>query len=154
MDIKLFDADEMKTGKGGGKRGTGEKYSKYKNAIAPHLQFLKDEIEKKADGMIRVKVDDIAKAMGMPVKHPTSIYWGLKFVLFNEGIVVTTGQTIHDEPALVMRKRLPGDTLPDSLSKHMIGAGKAGAGKAGAVAGGAVAGGAGDDETVGDAGDA
>ncbi len=119
MDIKLFEPEDMKTGRGGGKKGTGEKYSKYKNAIAPHVSFLRDGIAAAKDGNIRVRVTDLAKAMGMIGKHETSIYWGLKYVLFGEGLVVTTGQTKDNEPVLIIRERKEGDKLPDSLTKHL-----------------------------------
>lgn len=155
MDIKLFDADEMKTGRGGGKRGSGEKYGKYKSAIAPHLEFLRSGIEDSKDGTIRVKVEDLAKAMGMPGKHETSIYWGLKYVLFSEDIVVTTGKTKHDEPVLVMRTKVEGDKLPDSLRKEFEKA-ETGSGKADetAEAGEAETGdvGTGDEADTGEAG--
>jgi hypothetical protein len=87
MDIKLFEPEDMKTGRGGGKRGTGERYVKYKNAIAPHVEFLKESIAGSKDGSIRVRVEDLAKSMGMVGKHETSIYWGLKYTLFEKGIV-------------------------------------------------------------------
>lgn len=122
MDIKLFEAEDMKTGRGGGKRGTGEKYAKYKSAVAPHVAFLKEGIAAAKDGSIRVRVTDLAKAMGMTGKHETSIYWGLKYTLFAEGIVVTTGQTKDNEPVLVMREKQEGDVLPASLTKHLSGA--------------------------------
>lgn len=121
MDIKLFEPEDMKTGRGGGKKGTGERYSKYKNAIAPHVGFLRDGITGSKDGSIRVRVSDLSKAMGMTGKHETSIYWGLKYTLFAEGIVVTTGQTKDNEPVLIMRERREGDVLPASLTKHLGG---------------------------------
>jgi hypothetical protein len=119
MDIKLFEPEDMKTGRGGGKKGSGVKYAKYGNAIAPHLGFLRDGIANAKDGSVRVKVEDLAKAMGMTGKHETSIYWGLKYVLFGEGLVVTTGQTKANEPVLVIREKKEGDILPASLTKHM-----------------------------------
>lgn len=132
MDIKLFEPEDMKTGRGGGKKGTGERYSKYRNAVAPHVVFLKEKIAASKDESIRVRVTDIAKAMGMVGKHETSIYWGLKYVLFGEDIVVTTGQTKDNEPVLVMRKKQEGDTLPASLTKHMgVSGGEAGEAEAG-----------------------
>ena len=128
MDIKLFEPEDMKTGRGGGKKGSGEKYAKYRSAVAPHIGFLKEGIAGAKDGSIRVRVTDLAKAMGMTGKHETSIYWGLKYVLFAEDLVVTTGQTKDNEPVLIIREKKEGDILPASLTKHM-GAG-AGAGAA------------------------
>ena len=117
MTIPLVEANEMITGRGGGKRGHGEKYAKYKNAIAPHVQFLKDEVAKSKDGNIRVLATDLAKTLNMIGKHETSIYWGLKYVLFAEGLVVMTGQTKSNEPVLIIRERKEGDVLPTSLTK-------------------------------------
>ncbi len=128
MEITLFEPEDMKTGRGGGKKGSGERYLKYKNAIAPHVGFLKENIAGSKDGSIRVKVEDLAKTMGMSGKHETSIYWGLKYVLFAEDIVVTTGQTKDNEPVLIMREKREGDQLPVSLTKHLGAGGKVAAG--------------------------
>lgn len=117
MTIPLVEASEVVTGRGGGKKKSGEKYSKYKNAIAPHVQFLKDEVARSKDGNIRVLATDLAKTLNMIGKHETSIYWGLKYVLFADGLVVTTGQTKSNEPVLIIRERKEGDVLPTSLTK-------------------------------------
>ena len=117
MTIPLIEANEMITGRGGGKKKSGERYSKYKNAIAPHVEFLKDEVAKSKDGNIRVLATDLAKTLNMTGKHETSIYWGLKYVLFAEGLVVTTGQTKSNDAVLIIRERKEGDVLPTSLTK-------------------------------------
>ncbi len=122
IEIPLVDVEDVKTGRGGGKRGTGQKYAKYGAAAEPLVEFFRESIAGSADGVIRVKVDDIAKQMGMTGKHETSIYWGLKFTLFQKGIVVTTGQTKNGEPVLIMREKKEGDALPASLAKHLSGA--------------------------------
>jgi len=117
MTIPLIEANEMITGRGGGKKKSGERYSKYKNAITPHVEFLKDEVAKSKDGNIRVLATDLAKTLNMTGKHETSIYWGLKYVLFAEGLVVTTGQTKSNDAVLIIRERKEGDVLPTSLTK-------------------------------------
>lgn len=119
ISIPLFDAEDMKVGRGGGRRGGGQKYSKYAAAIEGSIGFLKDSIAGSRDGTIRVRVADLAKQMGLTGKHETSIYWGLKYTLFQRGIFVTTGKTKADEPVLIMRIRREGDTLPASLAKHL-----------------------------------
>lgn len=53
----------------------------------------------------------MAKAMGITASE-NSIYWGLKYVLFYEGIVVSTGQTKDKQSALLMRNKLESDVLP------------------------------------------
>lgn len=117
MSIQLVEPDAMRTGRGGGKRGKGEKYAKYKVAIQKIAPFLKENIEKKET--IRVKTDDLKKEMGgeFATKHATSVYWGLKYTLFNEGIWVTTGKHTDGSDVLVMREATPDDKLPDSLTK-------------------------------------
>ena len=90
------------------------------------MDFLKQQIEAAPDGNIRVGVEEIAKAMGMTGRHETSIYWGLKYTLFSEGIVVNTGQTKEGAPVLIMREKVEGDKLPDSLAKHLGGDAEAG----------------------------
>lgn len=117
MTIPLIEANEIITGRGGKKKGYGIKYAKYKNAIVPHVEFLKDEVAKSKDGNIRILVTDLAKILNMTGKHETSIYWGLKYTLFSEGLVVTTGQTKNNEPVLIMREKKYDDVLPASLTK-------------------------------------
>ncbi len=89
MTIPLVEADEVKTGRGGGKT-KGEKYGKYAVAIQKVVPWIKDEISKSKDGTIRLRTVDLGKEMGgeFAKKNATSLYWGLKYVLFNEGIWV------------------------------------------------------------------
>ena len=119
MAIELVDVDDMRTGRGTGKRGGGGKYHKYTVAIekAKLVPFLKESIKDK--GTIRLKTKDVIKELGgdFASRHPTSIYWGLKYVLFHEGIVVITGKHVDGDEVLVMRMGTPEDKLPDSLTK-------------------------------------
>lgn len=119
MAIALVEADEVKTGRGG--KTKGEKYGKYAVAIQKHVQWVKDQIAGTADGVIRIKAADMGKEMGgeFAKKNPTSLYWGLKYVLFNEGIVVDTGTHKGGDKLLIMRLGTPEDTLPPSLSKYL-----------------------------------
>lgn len=133
MALELVGVDEMRTGKGSGKKGgKGEKYTKYKVAIAKTLPWLKEQIEEK--GTIRARTTDIVREMGQGFagKDPTSIYWALKYTLFHEGIFVLNGKTTEDEPVLVMRTRTSDDELPPSLEKFdkgKVGKGKVGEGE-------------------------
>lgn len=118
MVLDLVDIKDTKSTRGGGgKKGPGQKYPKYRAAVATMLPWFKEQIDK--HGTIRVKTSDVAREMGREFesKHPTSITWALKFVLFNEGLFVTTGKTNDDKPILVIRAATPEDKLPDSLSK-------------------------------------
>lgn len=115
MAIKIVPASEVRSGKGGGKRGI--RYAKYALALAPILDDLKEEIKK--NKTIRVMVADIAREMGKEYVglNPTSLHWGIKYSLFEEGIVVETGTHKTGEKVLVMRARTEGDILPASLAK-------------------------------------
>lgn len=119
MSIPLVGVDEVRTGRGG--KTKGEKYSKYVVAIKKHISWIKEEIGKSKDGTIRVKNVDLRKEMGgeFVKKNDTSIYWGLKFVLFNEGIVVETGTHANGDKLLVMRTANDEDRLPTSLAKYL-----------------------------------
>jgi len=120
MSIPLVEAEEVRTGRGGGKT-KGEKYGKYAVAIQKHVSWIKDQIATSKDGTIRVKAADLGKEMGgdFAKKNPTSLYWGLKYVLFNEGIVVDTGTHKSGDKLLVMRLGTEEDKLPPSLSKYI-----------------------------------
>ena len=96
------------------------KYGKYANAISPHLAWLKNSITNAKDGIVRVKTVDIAKEMGSEFtkKRKMSVYWGLKYTLFKEGIVVDIGiHNTSDDDMLIMRLRQEDDILPPSLAK-------------------------------------
>ena len=90
------------------------KYGKYLEVIAPHIEFLKSQISSSPDGFIRLKTEDIATTIGMK-KSPNAIYWGLRYVLFFEGIIVNSGKSKNDEHMLIMRAKTDIDQLPLSL---------------------------------------
>lgn len=117
MVVPLVSIEEVQTGRGG--RTKGEKYGKYAQAIASQVQWFKDRIKESEDGKIRAKSKDVAKAMGpeFDKRSDKAIYWGLKFVLFHEGIVVTTGKSKDGSMLLVMRNATSEDKLPPSLAQ-------------------------------------
>lgn len=120
ISIPLVDVDQIKTGRGsGGRKGTGAHYGNYAKAVAPIVPYLKEQIAESKDKSIRIKTADIAVQMGLGKKHETSVYWGLKYVLYQEGIWVTTGQTKSEEAVLVMRDATENDVLPESLRKKL-----------------------------------
>jgi hypothetical protein len=90
------------------------KYWKYLEAIAPHIEFLKSLISSSPDGFIRLKTEDFAIAIGIK-KSPNSVYQGLKYVLFFEGIVVNSGKSKNEEHMLILRTKNDRDQLPLSL---------------------------------------
>lgn len=117
VEIPLISVEEVQVGRG---KTKGEKYGKYAQAIAPHVRWLLDRIKDSPDKKIRIKVRDIAKVMGpeFDKKSDTAIYWGLKFVLYHEGIVVDTGTAKDKSKLLVMREATEKDVLPPSLAKY------------------------------------
>jgi hypothetical protein len=114
MDIELVDANEVR-GKGNSK-GKG-KYSKYKEKLGPHIEWFKDEIAKSKDGKVRIRNSDILKIIGNGVgKNPTSVYWGVRYTLFQEGLAVSQGTHKDGDDLLVIRVAKDDEMLPTSLS--------------------------------------
>lgn len=120
MALQAIEPEEVRVGRKGGKT-KGEKYGKYAQAVAKLVPTIEESIAKSPDGTVRFKTIDVAKEMGADFakKNPTSIYWGLKFVLFHNGIVVDTGTHKSGEKLLAMRKATADDKLPPSLSKYI-----------------------------------
>ena len=109
LDIKPLIRDKKKR----------TKYAKYANAIAKSklVPWLKERIDHSSDKNIRILTREIAKEMGeeFEEKGDIAIYWGVRFILFYEDIIVDTGISKDDEHILVMRKRNKEDKLPFSL---------------------------------------
>ncbi len=119
MAIELVEAEEVRSGRGG--KTKGEKYGKYAVAIQKHIPWIKEQIGGNPEGVIRIRAADMGKEMGgeFVKKNPTSIYWGLKYVLFQEGIVVDTGTHKTGDKLLIMRLGKEDDRLPQSLAKYL-----------------------------------
>lgn len=98
-----------------------KRFGKYARAMTKLVPWLYDSIDQSCDKQIRIRLRDIAKEMGSEFekKSNSAIYWGIKFVLFNEGIIVDTGNSQKDEYMLVMRRRREQDQLPSSLKKYI-----------------------------------
>lgn len=119
MAIPLVEPEEVQI-RGGG-RTKGEKYARYAQAVAHLIPWLTEQIEKSPDGKIRIRIKDIAKEMGSEFekKGNTAMYWGLKFVLFHNGIVVNMGGSDKQEnKLLLLRKGTDADKLPASLTTY------------------------------------
>jgi hypothetical protein len=119
MAIELVEADEVRSGRGG--KTKGEKYSKYAVGIQKSIPWIEEQIANSSDGVIRIKTKDMGNEMGgeFVKKADGSIYWGLKYVLFQEGIVVDTGTHSNGDKLLIMRKANDEDRLPASLAKYL-----------------------------------
>lgn len=119
MSIELVEANSVRSGRGG--KTKGEKYGKYATAIQPQLAWIEEQIADSPDGIIRIKTKDMGKEMGGEFikKNEGSIYWGLKYILFQEGIVVDTGTHSDGSKLLIMRNANDDDRLPQSLAKYL-----------------------------------
>lgn len=134
IPISLIDIDDIRTGRGGGgKKAWGGKYGKYRDSVRKLIPFFKEQIEKSKDSRgIRMRARDIATEMGPDFllkengkgsgkniggKHTTSLLWGLKYVLWDEHIVITQGKHKDGSDVFILRTRVEGDVLPESLAK-------------------------------------
>ncbi len=117
MVIPVIDSSEVVTHK----ETKGRKYGKYAQAIGHEIRWLKDSIAKSSDGHIILKIRDVAKSMGSEFekKQDKAIYWGIRFVLFHEGIVVGQAKGVNNEELMIMRMATSDDTLPMSLAKFL-----------------------------------
>lgn len=117
MEIPIIDPSDIVM-----RRETkGLKYGKYVQAMASEIQWIKAAIASSSDGKIRIKIRDIAKSMGpeFEKKQNKAIYWGTRFILFLEGIVVGPGKDKANEELLIMRMATSEDVLPRSLAKFL-----------------------------------
>lgn len=82
--------------------------------IAPELQR---EIKEKKS--ISIPSKDLAKKMGAEFeKEPrTKVYWMIKYCLFDKGIIVNTKKIDHED-TLLMRAKVPGDVMPETLKRY------------------------------------
>jgi hypothetical protein len=119
MAIPIVEAAEVRSGRGSATKG--EKYGKYSVGIKKSVPWIKQEIENSAEKKIFIKSNEIKKEMGgeFVKKNDTSIYWGLKYALFQEGVVVGQGTHKDNGRLLVFRLANDSDRLPPSLSKYL-----------------------------------
>jgi hypothetical protein len=134
MNIKLYEAEDVISKKGGGKKH-GARYAGYTKAIGPHLEWLLGQIDASKDGVIRIKLSDFAAACGMKMQkvvdgkviegsaglHPTSAGWGFKYSLFHAGISYNMGKVDDGQPVMIMKRRTDDDVLPASLQEKKTG---------------------------------
>lgn len=120
-DLKLVDAKDVRGGRGGGGglKNKGKTYTEYATALKDIIPPLKDEIEKKET--IRVIAGDIIKEMGgkFEVKDSISLFWGIRYIMFKEGIFLTMGKHKDGSDIYIMRKVIASDKLPGTLSEKL-----------------------------------
>lgn len=115
MVVELVGEQDVKTKKG---KTKGEKYAKYAQSIAKNISWIKQQVNESPDGKIRLKIGDVKSDMGQAFEKLSdkAVYWGLRFVLFHEGLVVETGLHKDGDRLLMIRMGTPNDKLPHSLS--------------------------------------
>ncbi len=75
------------------------KYSKYSQALGNHIEWIVENIKNSKDGCIRIRTNDFIKKLGsnFAVDHYRSIFTGLRYALFNEGIIIEIEKYIDDD---------------------------------------------------------
>jgi hypothetical protein len=130
MNLQLYEAGEVISRKGGGKKH-GARYANYSKAIGAHLDWLFEQIDASKDKTIRIKLADFAGATGFkmqkvtdgkvvegtPGLNPTSLGWGFKYSLYHAGITYNMGKVEDGQPVMIMRRKVEGDMLPASLQE-------------------------------------
>ena len=114
MDVEIIEPDKVKLEKVKDRLRI-ENIASYEGAISKTIPWIKENIYASPDKKIRIRTKDIAKVMGedFKKKKDIQIYWGLKYILFLDGIVVERGRTIPEgEHLLIMRMATTDDVLP------------------------------------------
>lgn len=81
------------------------KYSKHSEALGNHIEWIIENIKDSKDGHIRVRINDFIKELGhnFARKHYTSIFVGLKYALFKDGVIIDIGKHIDGDDIFIMR---------------------------------------------------
>lgn len=118
MSIELVDVEDVVRGR---RKTKGEKYGKYTEGLKDYIEWIKENITESEDKHIRMKVKDLTQEMGPEFvgKDERSTYNGVRYVLFNEGIVVEFGTHKDGDKLLIMRFATDKDELPPSLAKYI-----------------------------------
>lgn len=96
------------------------RYREYKSKL---ISWIKEEIDKSLDKIVRAKAEDVIEEMGPIFKKDVSIYkskkdihiralWELKYLLWPDGIVVNGAKSNDDEDLITFRKATPEDEPP------------------------------------------
>lgn len=93
----------------------------YEMTIVKLIPWIREQINKSHDNIIRIKVTDIKKEMGPEFEKISEIelYWGLKPVLYKYSISLETGKTKNDE-ALYLMKSFKEIILPQDIIKLKV----------------------------------
>jgi hypothetical protein len=73
-----------------------------KNAATPFIPWIKEQIAKSPDGTIRMRTENVSEEFGLTDHDEDDIYIGLRNILYEEGIIVDTGEHNSGEALLIM----------------------------------------------------
>lgn len=117
LDDILVSADEMK----GKKDPKIMPFRKYFEVVerAGMIKWIKESIESRPDRTVVAKVSDVAKEMGptFEMSHFTTVYTGLKYVLFQDDVILGLGFHRDGDRVFIMKEKKPGDKLPSSYKR-------------------------------------
>lgn len=117
--IIFLDPNEVSSKKKG-RRTKTTKYGKYIDQLAPLIESIRERIELSNDGRAIIKSEELARNMGMSGKHDTTIYWGVKYAMWQHGIAVDSGTHADGKSKLlIFREPAEGEKLPDSLARYV-----------------------------------
>ncbi len=94
-------------------------------AIIGHLGWLFHGTDHSIDGLVRIKLEDLAKICdmnmqkvvdgkvteGSPGLHPIYVELVFNYILFHAGIVCDMGELADKQPVIIMRRRVDDDVL-------------------------------------------
>ncbi len=116
LDVEQIVGEDIQKQGGNLKKRKG--YKKYSDAVEriKLVEWIKEEIEKKPERMIVVKIDDVAKEMGPDFKKAgyQAIYQALKAILFQKGIFLTVATHKDGDKTFLLREVKEGDMLAPS----------------------------------------
>jgi len=120
MDVKLIDKTEIKIRRGD-RRRKGARYGRYRTSIKSILPWLKKQIEESESGDIVVDPVEVGKDMGSDFDNlgAKTLFWGLKFALYFEGIECYLSTGRRCEIYITMRFARSDYQLPPSLRKYI-----------------------------------
>lgn len=124
LDVELIGEEDIKVKGGIEKKRKG--YKKYSDAVdrIKLVEWIKEEIKKKPERMIVVKIDDVAREMGPDFKNAgyQIMYQALKAILFQKGIFLTLATHKDGDKTFLLRDVKEGDRLAPSylFVKHRI----------------------------------
>lgn len=124
LDVELIGEEDIKVKGGIEKKRKG--YKKYSDAVdrINLVAWIKEEIEKKPERMIVVKIDDVAKEMGPEFVNVgyQIMYQSLKAILFRHGIFLSMATHKDGDKTFLLREVRKGDQLAPSylFVKHRI----------------------------------